>query len=585
MRRALAGAVAATLASAAIVVLPTTATASAAESGTFTAMTYNIAGLPESLSSAPTPRVPATTAIGQRLAPYDIVHVQEDFNYHAQLYAANNHPHRTATTGGVPFGSGLNSLSHKPFDWDDFERVKWNDCDLNSGDCLTPKGFTFMRTRLAEGVYVDFYNMHADAGSNSGDLAARASNFNQLSSFIQSHSAGNAVVVMGDTNTRYTRGTDGTTIRNFAAANGLTDPWVQLVRGGNAPAEGSDALVCNSANPTNDCEVVDKFWYRGSRAVTLNATSYANKHTDFLQDGTGKMLSDHYPLAVGFSWSTNPAYQFSEQFGGPHGNYFNDVDRVAWGAQATEISLRSGARVDQVGVTLGDGTKLTHGGQGGTYSSLTLGSNEYVNSAYLCQAQKNNHTRVFYAKFTTNLGRTLAGGSTTSNCVTRTAPAGWGIAGFTGRSADEVDKIGFIYTPKSVTLANRATGKCLEVSDWSTADGAGIRSWTCHGGANQRWRIEPLGDGTSRIVNQGSNKLLDVAACGTTDGARIQQFTWWNNACQRWSVVTTDGDWVQLRNPNSGKVADVADCATADGADVRLWSWLNNACQQWRAHS
>src|SRR5690349_4902426 len=107
MRRALACTVAATLASAAIVVLPTTA--SAAESGTFTAMTYNIAGLPESLSSAPTPRVPATTAIGQRLAPYDIVHVQEDFNYHAQLYAANNHPHRTATTGGVPFGSGLNA--------------------------------------------------------------------------------------------------------------------------------------------------------------------------------------------------------------------------------------------------------------------------------------------------------------------------------------------------------------------------------------------------------------------------------------------------------------------------------------------
>ena len=109
--------------------------------------------------------------------------------------------------------------------------------------------------------------------------------------------------------------------------------------------------------------------------------------------------------------------------------------------------MRSNARVDQVGVTLSNGTKLTHGGTGGSFSSLTLGSTEYVSSAYLCQAKHNNHTRVFYAKFTTNLGRTLAGGRTTSTCTTRTAPAGWQIAGFTGRSGSEVDKIGFIYTP------------------------------------------------------------------------------------------------------------------------------------------
>jgi hypothetical protein len=556
--------------------------AAPAPSGTFNALTYNVAGLPEALSSAPTPRVSATTAIGRRLGPYDIVHVQEDFNYHAYLYAADTHAYRTPTSGGVPFGSGLNTLSGKAFDEDDFERVKWNDCDSGSGDCLTPKGFTFMRTRLAEGTYVDFYNLHADAGSDSGDLRARVSNFAQLSSFIQSHSAGNAVVVMGDTNTRYTRTVDGTTIRDFAAANGLTDAWVQLVRGGNAPAEGSDALVCNETNPTDDCEVVDKIWYRGNRSITLNATSYSNKHTGFLEDGTGKMLSDHFPLAVGFSWSANPAYRFSEQFGGPHGDYFTDVDRVAWGGQATEISLRSGDRVDQVGVTLNDGTKLTHGGTGGSYSSLSLGSTEYVNSAYLCQNKEGNHTRVFYAKFTTNLGRTLAGGSTTPNCTTRTAPAGWQIAGFTGRTADEVDKIGFIYTPNDVVLVNRATGKCLEVSDWSTADGADVRTWSCHGGANQRWRFEPLADGTTRIVNQGSNKLLDVHACGTADGTDIRQYTWWDNACQRWSVLPTDGDWVQLRNPNSGKVADVADCGTADGTDVRLWGWLNNSCQQWR---
>ncbi|WP_369250983.1 jacalin-like lectin [Streptomyces sp. R41] len=421
--------------------------AAAADSGSFSVLSYNVAGLPESLSSASTPRDTSTTEIGRRIAPYDIVNVQEDFNYHAYLYSTDTHPYRTATSGGAGIGSGLNTVSNYAWDGDDFERVGWNDCQVDSGDCLTPKGFSFMRERLAEGVYVDFYNLHTNAGTNAGDLAARAANLAQLTSFIGTHSAGNAVVVMGDTNTRYTR--SGDTIAEFASANGLTDSWVKLIRGGTPPAKGSDALVCDQTGATvpNTCEVVDKVLYRGSKLVTLNATSYNNEHAKFL-NSEGLMLSDHDPITVGFTWSRNSAFQLSDQFGGPHGGYFNDIDSVPAGARATTVSLHSGSRVDQMGLTLSNGTTLAHGGTGGTASSLTLDSGEYVTSAQLCQGVKDSHTRIFYAKFGTNLGRTLAGGTTTSDCVTRTAPSGWQIAGFHGRAGDEVDKIGFIYTQR-----------------------------------------------------------------------------------------------------------------------------------------
>ncbi|MGR4881105.1 jacalin-like lectin [Streptomyces sp. LARHCF249] len=420
--------------------------ASAADSGAFRVLTYNVAGLPESLSSAPTPREPSTTEIGRRIAPYDIVHVQEDFNYHARLYAADTtHPYRTPTSGGAGLGSGLNTVSRIPYDEDDFERVRWGSCQFDSGDCLTPKGFTFMRERLAEGVYVDFYNLHTNAGTSAGDLAARADNLNQLTAFIRTRSAGNAVVVMGDTNTRYTR--TGDTIAEFAAANHLSDPWVELVRGGIPPAKGSDALVCDQSLPTvpNTCEVVDKVLYRGSKLVSLEASSYNNEHASYLT-GDGLMLSDHDPVAVGFSWSRNPAFQLSDQFGGPHGDHFNDIDRVSAGARATTIALRAGARIDGMSITLDDGTALAHGSTGGAASSLTLGSGEYLTTAHLCRAQKDGHTRIFHARFTTNLGRTLAGGTTTPDCATHTAPPGWQITGFHGRSGDEIDKIGFIQT-------------------------------------------------------------------------------------------------------------------------------------------
>ncbi|MET9696437.1 endonuclease/exonuclease/phosphatase family protein [Streptomyces sp. NPDC006529] len=421
-------------------------TAATADSGSFRVLTYNVAGLPESISSAPTPREPSTTEIGRRIAPYDVVHVQEDFNYHALLYAADTaHPHRTPTSGGAGIGSGLNTLSKLPSDEDDFERVRWNSCQYDSGDCLTPKGFTFDRRRLAEGVYVDFYGLHTNAGTSPGDLTSRADNLKQLTAYIAAHSAGNAVVVMGDTNTRYTR--SGDTIAAFAAAGGLTDAWTELVRGGTPPAQGSDPLLCDQSQPTvpDTCELVDKVLYRGSSLLSLHATAYHNEHAAFLNAG-GLMLSDHDPVAVGFSWSRNPAYRLSDPFGGPHGAPFTDIDRVPAGARATTLTLRSGARIDSMGITLDDGTALTHGGTGGAASTLTLGTGEYLTTAHLCRAQRDGHTRIFHAAFTTNLGRTLAGGTPTPDCVTHTAPPGWQITGFHGRSGDGIDKAGVIET-------------------------------------------------------------------------------------------------------------------------------------------
>ncbi|MDR7277016.1 jacalin-like lectin [Catenuloplanes atrovinosus] len=433
-----------TLAGTAVAVLATASPAAAA-SGAFTVLTYNVAGLPEAISSAPTPRDTATTAIGQRLGPYDVVHVQEDFNYHARLYAADAHPYRTPTSGGAGIGSGLNTLSDLPYDTGDFERARWNSCQFDSGDCLTPKGFTFMRTRLAEGVYVDMYNLHTNAGVSSGDLYSRADNLNQLSAFIAGHSAGNAVIVMGDTNTRYTR--SGDTIAAFAAANGLTDAWVRLERGGVAPTAGSDALLCDEAAITDTCEVVDKILYRGSRLLTLTATDYHNEHAGFLT-GDGLMLSDHFPISAAFTWSTNPAYRMSEQFGGPHGGYFNDLPAVPAGARATAVTLRAGERVDGVELARAGGPVLRHGGTGGTATTLTLAAGEYLTSVSLCQGKHSDTTRIFSARFTTSSGRALAGGTTTADCVTRTAPSGWQIAGFHGRAGDEIDKLGLIYTQR-----------------------------------------------------------------------------------------------------------------------------------------
>ncbi|WP_304454090.1 jacalin-like lectin [Nocardiopsis sp. YSL2] len=412
-----------------------------AASGTFSVLTYNVAGLPELITDPDEQRPSVNTpVIGRRIAPYDVVHVQEDFNYHADLYANDDHPYRTPTSGGVPFGDGLNTLSHLAYS--DFHRVGWDEC--NGTDCLTPKGFTASRVRLARGVYVDMYNVHTNAGVADADLAARRANIGQLTRFIERHSAGNAVVVAGDTNTRYTR--TGDNIRELADTLGLADAWVEHARGGDRPAAGAPALVCETNAPTDGCEVVDKILFRSSAFVDLRLADYRNDHTDFLDDD-GRMLSDHYPHTAEFSWSLPPGVRMSDLAGGPHGTPFTDVERVARGTEPLTLSLRSGARLDRVALDYADGGRVSHGGTGGTERSLTLDPGEHLVSVALSTGRRDGRTRVFRAAFTTDRGRTLSGGTPTSDTVTFTAPSGWRVAGFHGRAGDEVDKLGVIYTP------------------------------------------------------------------------------------------------------------------------------------------
>ncbi|TXS42354.1 endonuclease [Streptomyces sp. uw30] len=431
-----------TLAAAALALTGLTATAAtpatAATSGSFNVLTYNVAGLPLGLGdSDPETNTPL---IGQRLAPYDIVNVQEDFNYHASLYANDTHPYRTATSGGAGIGDGLNTLSDHSFE--DFERVKWNNC--TGTNCLTPKGFTLARVRLAEGVFVDLYNVHTNADSDDAALAARRANVEQLSDFIQANSAGNAVIVMGDTNTRYTR--TGDNIRTLVDENGLTDAWVRLVKGGTPPAAGSDALLCDAKAPTDDCEVVDKVLYRGSELLTLNATRYHNDWAKFLRED-GKHLSDHFPHTVDFSYTLDSSLKASDFFGGPHGTTFNDADDLPATPAPRTLTLRGGSRLDAVSLTHDGAAALTHGGTGGTATSLTLASGEHLTAVKLTQGQKDGRTRIFSAAFTTDRGRTLSAGTATSDTKTFSAPSGWQIVGFTGRAGDEIDKLGVLYAP------------------------------------------------------------------------------------------------------------------------------------------
>jgi hypothetical protein len=281
--------------------------------------------------------------------------------------------------------------------------------------------------------------------TTAADLVARAANLRQLSNYVKKASIGNPVVIFGDTNTRYTRGPDDIP-GIFAAENGMKDVWVELVKNGVPPVGGSDALLCDNPSKTTACETVDKVFYRGSPAVTLQANSFDYAGDMFLQ-ADGSILSDHNPVLVEFAWTLNDNFRVSDTFGGEFGDWYNDLQALSSinNAAVSSVTISGANRVDAIAVTLASGQTFTHGGTGGAATTLALQSGEKLVSATLCRGDKDKKTRIFYAELRTSQGRSVKAGVKTSDCTDMNAEAGRAIVGFLGRSGDEVDMLGFVY--------------------------------------------------------------------------------------------------------------------------------------------
>ncbi|NUT47285.1 MAG: RICIN domain-containing protein, partial [Saccharothrix sp.] len=149
-------------------------------------------------------------------------------------------------------------------------------------------------------------------------------------------------------------------------------------------------------------------------------------------------------------------------------------------------------------------------------------------------------------------------------------------AGATPASAATVD------TSAWYVLANRNSGKALDVYGLSTGDGARITQWTRNDGANQQWQFVDAGGGYYRITSRHSGKVLDVSNASTADGAAIVQWTANGGTNQQFRLADSDGGYVRLIARHSNKAVEVQGSSTADGANVVQYSDTGGANQQWQ---
>ena len=251
-------------------------------SGELRVLTYNVAGLPQGLSSSePEAYIPQISPL---LSAYDLVLVQEDFWYHAELSADVTLPHRSEPAVEAPnvsdMGDGLNRFSVSAFEL--HTRTPWPGCNGTvdcSSDCLANKGMSFARHTLAPGVEVDVYNLHNEAGGCPDDLRIRDESTDLLIDTIASQSAGRAVIVGGDFNLREADAED---------LPLLTRLWDDGLRD-----------VCHEVSCGTD--EIDRIMIRDGDVVRLEALEWS--FGEEFVTSAGEDLSDHPAVWARVGWS------------------------------------------------------------------------------------------------------------------------------------------------------------------------------------------------------------------------------------------------------------------------------------------
>lgn len=260
---------------------------------------------------------------------WDFFGVSENFNYNTQLMSEIGGIYNTGTYRGaipssvtnvVPYlagnkwfdTDGLNLLWRSNISVSDEAWYLWNKRNgitEDGADQLIAKGFRYYTVRIAAGLEVDVYILHMDAETTPADNEAREIQMTQLVDMILASDNKRPIIIMGDTNCRYTR--DNLKGLMFERINAderfdIHDPWIDFPRGGVMPDLGAGSImVPGHFDGTNHeafqtGEVVDKIFYINNKDASAKLTAKSYLHdTDFTWPD-GSEISDHYPIVIEF---------------------------------------------------------------------------------------------------------------------------------------------------------------------------------------------------------------------------------------------------------------------------------------------
>jgi poly(3-hydroxybutyrate) depolymerase len=127
-----------------------------------------------------------------------------------------------------------------------------------------------------------------------------------------------------------------------------------------------------------------------------------------------------------------------------------------------------------------------------------------------------------------------------------------------------------------LAIVGSQSGRCIDVPDSSTSNGARVRLWDCNSGTNQRWTRT-----AARALTVYTNKCLDASGAGNGSGTAVIIWDCHGGANQQWNVNSNG----TITGVQSGLCLDAVGSGNANGTQLNLWTCHGGANQQWSLRS
>ena len=311
----------------------------------FKVATLNVDGLPQKVLFIKTnpdgPGADGSARIGKYLCQkgYDIVCLQEDFNYHGVIEPWLEDDYQLDTWSGavgtdVP-GKKIDymHLQNLRFDCDGLETIWKNNISLtgservswdatfgkfsHANDEMITKGYRRYELTMPFGLDLIVYNMHMDAGddpdemagNDTNDRAARQAEWEQLKEDVLAHLSDRPILILGDLNSYYCRDQIQKNFINEISDTGLgtaSDVYVEVMKDGiyPAPVEGivyrneENNLVDGQGNVVENEELDKIIYINPAQGTSIKAVAYEVDQAGYTYNG--KPLGDHHPVVATF---------------------------------------------------------------------------------------------------------------------------------------------------------------------------------------------------------------------------------------------------------------------------------------------
>jgi Endonuclease/Exonuclease/phosphatase family. len=283
----------------------------------FTVATLNVDGLPAKIlffdANPDGPGAEGTKKMSSYLAAknYDIIGVQENFNFHNELLSSINNIYSFDYWMGPIDMKGINifNIINMKIDTDGLA-IFWKK-DIQSGsnyreawtlncgkldhdnDDLMTKGFRRQELTLSDGMEIVVYDMHLDssadddfyADTDTGDREARKSQWTQLRNHLLTRLDRRPVIILGDTNSYFSRDDLEQVFFdpiNNTGTHEVRNVWSEI---------GRDSY--------GDC--IDKIIYINAVDADKKVEPVSYRIERDFVDENGKSIGDHWPVVATFN--------------------------------------------------------------------------------------------------------------------------------------------------------------------------------------------------------------------------------------------------------------------------------------------